>query len=849
MPNIDPYATNVLNGELAQDAVLEEAYNTVDGWEIGSISIQTTNAEGQGTGGISSLTLDAGYTITLGDYYSVYAADYETITGAGDYDTSTASTLYNYGTIEGGGTIWIGLNTGSALDLINEAGGVVDATGGYALDLATYGYGPNNTFGYIVNQGTLESTAGAGGLAIDGLVDNAGGLILANGAGTHVDLYAYVYGGELETLNGGVINAIQNAILDGTNLTGEGAVTIAQGTTIDVTGGLYLAASPLATDSIINQGTIEEAFNTGVVVYDGYSDDVSGTVALSGGGSIVLDGGLYGGGVDASVTSLDNIDNTISGSGNVTSLVITNEVGGVFDADGSTSYYGSTALTIGGSGNTLAFTNSGLLEATGTGQLVLNGGTFDNTNGGADNSGQILANGASAEVNIASYATVIGGTLSSENGGEILVSDGVLDGTQTGDPVNIEQGTTLQTEYLTLEGTIDNAGTIQVEDLSRNEASTLSVDGTATLQGSGNVVLADVAFSNSNGSVSIGMPTLEGSGLDLEQELQGSGQIFVTGTLALTNDSTIDATDAYALSIEGDYPYQLGTVSSTVVNLGTLESTGTGGLDLNHIIIDNTQDGNAGQIIAGSPGGQSDPQVVLGDVDIEGGTLTTYSPSDLIEVNGNTVLDGTSAPVTISADSNLDVVSGGSLALDGSIVNEGTITLDGQSLFIGSNGSDANATVTLSGGGTVALSGSDFPYGYIEDNDTSSGTSLTLDNVDNTIAGAGTIDVDSLINEQSGTIDATGSDGLWISGPSVTNMGLLEFDRRNRRTAILRHDCRQSGRTNQRRRRGHAYRSLQCRYYRRHVDHLGRRHHPRVRRRRTQHDRWHDLARDADARV
>ena len=66
------------------------------------------------------------------------------------------------------------------------------------------------------------------------------------------------------------------------------------------------------------------------------------------------------------------------------------------------------------------------MEATGTGQLVLNGGTFDNTDGGADNSGQILVNGASAEVNIASYATVIGGTLSSENGGEILVSYGVL---------------------------------------------------------------------------------------------------------------------------------------------------------------------------------------------------------------------------------------------------------------------------------------------------------------------------------------------------------------------------------------------------------------------------------------
>ena len=64
------------------------------------------------------MTQDAGDTITLEDYYSVYAADYETITGVGDYNTGTASTLYNYGTIDGGGTIWIGLNNRLALDLI-----------------------------------------------------------------------------------------------------------------------------------------------------------------------------------------------------------------------------------------------------------------------------------------------------------------------------------------------------------------------------------------------------------------------------------------------------------------------------------------------------------------------------------------------------------------------------------------------------------------------------------------------------------------------------------------------------------------------------------------------------------
>ena len=51
------------NGTLDENVVLEEAYNNVDGWVIGSISVQTTNAEGGGTGRISSLTFDAGDTI------------------------------------------------------------------------------------------------------------------------------------------------------------------------------------------------------------------------------------------------------------------------------------------------------------------------------------------------------------------------------------------------------------------------------------------------------------------------------------------------------------------------------------------------------------------------------------------------------------------------------------------------------------------------------------------------------------------------------------------------------------------------------------------------------------------
>jgi hypothetical protein len=87
---------------------------------------------------------------------------------------------------------------------------VIDSSGGNALIVDT----PNAA---VANTGTLEATA-AGGLLIQNIaVDNAGGVISADGGNVNLQS-ATITGGTLETSNGGVINAINNAsTLDGTN--------------------------------------------------------------------------------------------------------------------------------------------------------------------------------------------------------------------------------------------------------------------------------------------------------------------------------------------------------------------------------------------------------------------------------------------------------------------------------------------------------------------------------------------------------------------------------------------------------------------------------------------------------
>ena len=210
---------------------------------------------------------------------------------------------------------------------------------------------------------------------------------------------------------------------------------------------------------------------------------IEGDVQLTGGGTISLSDNPSndifsntGGSV------LENVDNTISGSGGIYSnsgrLSLVNDANGVIEGSGT-----NNALDI----NNILVTNDGLLEATGSAGLVLASVTLNQSGGG-----KLEANGGN--VYLQANVDIIGGTLSAPKG--LIESDGAggtLDGSQTL-PVTIASGTTFQVDNgdnIAITGSIVNHGVISLD--ATNSATDLIVNGATSLSGGGSVQLGDNA--------------------------------------------------------------------------------------------------------------------------------------------------------------------------------------------------------------------------------------------------------------------------------------------------------------------------------------------------------------------
>jgi hypothetical protein len=141
--------------------------------------------------------------------------------------------------------------------------------------------------------------------------------------------------------------------------------------------------------------------------------------------------------------------------------------------------------------------------------------------------------------------------------------------------------------------------------------------------------------------------------------------------------------------------------------------------------------------------------VELQGADILGGTLV----GPILARSGNNTLDGTKSTVALTGL--VEVLSGFSLDLVGSIANSGKLGLYGGKLIIGAAGA------ALSGKGHLNLSSS--TANLI----TASAAGATLTNVDDTIVGAGTIGGGtlSLVNEAGGLIFNS------LASPLVINTG------------------------------------------------------------------------------
>ena len=352
-----------------------------------------------------------------------------------------------------------------------------------------------------------------------------------------------------------------------------------------------------------------------------------------------------------------------------------------------------------------------------------------NWSSGVPNSGQSVVIPTSFAVTMDISATI--GTLT-------------IDATSS---LSIEAG-----KSLSFTGDVTNQGTINVGDATGAAAlePDPAVSGTTiTLSGGGIINLQNpgsqiYGYNNS---------TLD----NVDNTIQGQGTIV--SLVSFENDAagTVDASGGTL------------TISVPTTNYGTLEATAStssmgqtvgGTLDINGTSVTNgTNPGtNPGTI---STDALSTVNIISST--ITGGNLTSVGNS-VIHGTGTVYLDG----VTLTTGSTYSVDPGGATQLTGDLTNQGTINVGnatGGAAALEPDPAVSGGTITLSGGGIINLQnpGSQI-YGY---------NNSTLDNVDNTIQGQGTIvSLVSFENDAAGTVDASGGT-LTISVPT-TNYGTLE---------------------------------------------------------------------------
>ena len=693
-----------LNGVTVASTGTYQLPNDNDTTIVGTITNKGTiqqNSVGNNTDlilGGSSVTLTGSGTITMDNNVNnrIYgAAGADVLTNVND-------------TIQGSGQIGA-----DQLALVNESAGIIDANQPNTLTI--------NTSNGTTNTGTMEATAG-GTLVFAGsdTYTNTGGTILASGTGSTVQLTGTVtiVGGTLNTASGGLIeDTTGTPTLSG--VTNKGTYNVLNDEQTQLLG------------TLTNQGTINlnSVGNTTEL-------QANGAVTLTGGGTIVMSDNVDNYFLQSVAgSSMTNVNNTISGSGNIGNgaMAFTNDAGGIVDALSST----GRTLTIQTGAATA--TNLGLMEAGSGGNLVLDG-TIVNTNGTTSGTLEAL-NGGVVTLN---GSVIDGGTLTTAGTGVVTVSGTAELNGAANTVTNAGNLQIPNNQVLDFTGTLNNTGTISLGSVG-NATQLVVNSATATLSGAGSVTFSD----NSNNYI---QAETGGNQLTLAQPVSGPGGDIGNGDLVITNQSTIDATASAhgnALTIDPD---------ATFTNNGVLEATGGGVL-----VLDGGTFTNTGATITAGSGSTVN---LNGSVDIVGGTL---NGAGTIVANSGSQLDGSGAhPVSVAAI--LQVPNNAAFYIDGTIKNTGTLEL----LSVGNTTQILvnSATATLQGSGSVTLS--DNNNNYIQAN--TGGNQLTIAQQ---ISGpGGDIGNGDLVLVNQSTINATASahsNTLTIQPDgTMSNTGLLE---------------------------------------------------------------------------
>ena len=291
---------------------------------------------------------------------------------------------------------------------------------------------------------------------------------------------------------------------------------------------------------------------------------------------------------------------------------------------------------------------------------------------------------------------------------------------------------------------VSNSGAINVDSGMSASPTDIEVAADTTLTGGGTITLSG-ANAGITGAIS-------GVDLDIDgQTIQGQGALG-RNTIDIINSSggVIDAN-------VGGQTLVIDAAAGGLTNAGTIEATNGGTLE-----IDNTVVNNAGGTITAQTGSN----VLLdGTTTINGGTISSVDTGEVrTDVSSNVFLNG------VTNTDSLVVGNVADLGIEGTITNSGEITFD-STVFSPTDIEVQTPGATLTGGGTVTLSGSNAGI--------NGGGTLTIGN--QTIQGAGSLGRNTIdiTNTAEGTILAN-VDGealvIDVSTIDFSNDGSLGVD-------------------------------------------------------------------------
>jgi fibronectin-binding autotransporter adhesin len=731
----------------------------------------TITQEGASGAGSSLLINDAGDAHQL------------TLTGSGTLTLQTGSviqgvsgdeTLINNSTIQGAGAI-------SSVALTNN--GTVTANAASALNITPNASGFTNTNTVSVDSGsalvlntTAATNAGKSGLTNSGTIDVVdGGVLQFEDSSTSGNGVSLANNGDIELNALGAGGMIQlNGAKSIFGLTGTGRIFLSSDANNKITG-------VTGAENLVNQETID-----GSGTISNLSLASTGTIIANAGAPLVikpnvnstavapLSAGSFGLGNTGTV-QVDSggdlvLNTTASQAASIAPVLnfgtITVSDGGVMEVIGTAGKTVSLA-------NVMDFGGAGAINIGGTGVggvLKLDGlkSTFDLNNGGFTFDGAPLPGTLTLSNNAGNLITGVTGTETLINGtSETISGAGTIKDLALVNKGTIMADGTNALNIMPNAGGFTNDGTLQVNSggtlnlsgsTTSTNAATVTVNGTLNLT-SGSTLAFNIAAGNgavtNNGAINLNAVKLTVDDAGNAHQLTLGG----TGTLTLQPGSAIQG-------VSGD---------EGLLNNSTIQGSGT----ISNLIV-----GNNGTIIA-APGG---PLVIKPNVNSHGNEFVSDG-AVRVNAGGDLVLDTTASPsapfpvvnlgtIMVNDSGTMEVIGtagktvgfanvaatsrGGAINIGGRGAG-GTLKLDGTKTSFDLTSSGGTGTLALSNNANNIITGV-------------TGTETFINDIGETLSGAGTIKNLALVNK--GTIIANGTRALDIAPNSggFTNSGTVQVN-------------------------------------------------------------------------